>query len=459
MPTALDLHDIQGNILRAYRQEKNGRFLFFCIRDAAAGRAFLGMLAPLVTGAEWKCRPEVTTNVALTHAGLRALELPADTLDSFPSDFSQGMRARARDLGDTGQSGPENWDEPWRSSRVHVLVSCYSAQEERLRRHCEDLIAKAPQGVAELPDRQKAARILQNGQAVEHFGFADGFSNPAIEGMPAGANKNLLGNPDGHGGFSDIPAGEFILGYPGIGREQRPLPKPTLLGVNGTYLVFRKLAQDVKAFRTYVDQQCAILNTISPGHDREFLAAKMVGRWRDGSSLILYPTKPARPDVTNKFDYNYDPDGALCPLGAHVRRTNPRSSLGVEGQLTMRRRIIRRSIAYGPFVPELETPDETPRGIVFLAYMSGIDRQFEFVQQQWINEGDDFQQGRDKDPLAGDNDCRGRMVVPGDGRAGRPPFLCTKLPRFVTVKGGDYFFAPGLTALSLLAEGRIQGQN
>jgi deferrochelatase/peroxidase EfeB len=306
MPTALDLHDIQGNILRSYRQAKNARFLFFCIRNGAAGRAFLNMLTPLVTNADWKFRPEVTTNVALTSAGLRALDLPPETLDSFPADFRQGMRARAKCLGDTGQSDPEKWDKPWCSSDVHVLVSCYSAEEERLKRHCETLVAKAPEGVVELPDRQEGARILQGGQAVEHFGFADGFSNPAIEGMPPGANKHLVGNPDGHGGFSDIPAGEFILGYPGIGREQRPLPRPTLLAVNGTFLVFRKLAQDVKAFRTYVDHQCEILNTISPGHDREFLAAKMVGRWRDGSSLILYPTKPAKPDVSNQFDYNYD---------------------------------------------------------------------------------------------------------------------------------------------------------
>jgi Dyp-type peroxidase family len=456
MPIALDLHDIQGNVLRAYRRENKARFHFFSIANVAAGCKFLKKLAPRVTRAVWSHRPDVTTNVAVTYAGLRALGLPPESLDSFPLAFSQGMRVRGGGLGDTGQSAPCRWDEPWRSFPVHVLVSCYAAEEALLDQRCRDLFSDLPVGVEERGPRQEAARIFRDNQPVEHFGFADGFSNPAIEGMPPGANKNLVGNPDGRGGFSDIPAGEFILGYPAIGQEQRTLPMPHLLAINGTFLVFRKLAQDVAGFRDYLDRQCDILNSISPGHDREFLAARMVGRWRDGSSLIRYPKRPAEPNVTNKFDYTDDPEGALCPLGAHVRRANPRSSLGVEGQLTMRRRIIRRSITYGRFVPESQTPDNSPRGVIFLAYVSGIEAQFEFVQQQWINGGDDFRQSRDKDPLVGDNDESGRMVIPGDGRAGRPPFLCTKLPRFVTVKGGDYFFAPGLTALHLLAEGRLQ---
>ena len=441
MKIPLNLHDIQGNILRAYRKEQKARFLFLRIDDAAVGRKFIGTLARRVTPAEWdEERPASTTNVALTYGGLCALGLPLESTDSFPLEFRQGMQARAATLGDTGESAPEHWDEPWRSGEVHLLVSCYSTDPQKLDTHCRTLLAGLPKGVSELTPHQDGGRIVDDkGQSKEHFGFADGLSNPAIAGLPGEGNPGLVGNPNGKGGFSDVPAGEFVLGYPGIGGEQRELPVPGLLSRNGTFLVFRKLAQDVAGFREYVDRQCQMLSSISEEHDREFLAAKMVGRWRDGSPLVRHPRKPNATDQTNSFDYTDDPEGALCPLGAHMRRANPRNSLGLDGELTMRRRIIRRGIPYGDFVPATDIPDKEPRGIVFLAYMSGIERQFEFVQQQWMNSGDDFRQGNDKDPLVGDHDGSGRMVVPGDARAGRPPFLCTDIPRFVTVKGGGYF--------------------
>lgn len=455
-PIPLDLHDIQGNILRGYRAQGIARFLFFRIREAADGRAFIGHLLARITPAAWgEARPLVSTNLALSHAGLRALGLPPESTASFPIEFRDGMRARAAALGDTGDSAPAAWDEPWRGGEVHLLLSCYSTAQRQLDDHCAALLQGLPDGVVSLDPPQDAARILVQGRPVEHFGFVDGLSNPAIEGMPHGANRNLLGNPDGKGGFADVPAGEFILGYPGLGGEQRELPVPGVLGRNGSFMVFRKLAQDVAGFRAYLDRQCQMLSRISAQHDRAFLAAKLVGRWRDGSPLVLHPREPAADEPVNSFDYVHDPEGALCPLGAHIRRSNPRSALGLDGQLSMRRRLIRRGIPYGTFVPEEAEPDDTPRGMLFIAFMSGIARQFEFVQRQWINSGDDFRQGNDKDPLVGDNDGTGRMVVPGDARLGRPPFLCTGLPRFVTVKGGEYFFAPGLTALRLLAKGEL----
>ena len=351
MPVALALHDIQGNILRAYRKENKARFLFLRVTKPAGGRAFIRRLLPHITPAAWgESRPATTTNIALTYAGLCALGLPAEWTSGFPVDFRQGMRARAASLGDTGDSAPESWDDPWRhhEMQVHLLVSCYSTDNSTLDQHCRHLLADLPDGVAELGPHQDAARIGE--QSLEHFGFADGLSNPAIEGMPHIDNRNLVGNPDGKGGFEDVPAGEFVLGYPGVGGEQRELQVPPQLAVNGTFLVFRKLDQDVAAFRAYLDGQCKTLNRLSPGHNRAFLAAKLVGRWQNGSPLVLSPRKPAKGEPSNHFDYIDDPEGALCPLGAHMRRSNPRSSLGLDGQLSKRRRIIRRGIPYGKFV-------------------------------------------------------------------------------------------------------------
>jgi len=457
MAIALDLHDIQGNILRGYRREGCARFLFLHICDAAAGRKYLESLVGHVTAAAWSDkRPEAMTNIALSHTGLRALGLSYESAGSFPSEFREGMRARAASLGDSGESAPDCWDEPWRSADVHLLISCYARDRRLLEAHCDRLLAGRPKEVVELPPHQDAERIMVEDRPTEHFGFYDGLSNPAVEGMPGGENPKLVGNPDGKGGFVPVPAGEFILGYPGMGLEQRDLPIPGRLAVNGTFLVFRKLAQDVKSFRDYIDGQHEQLKQVFPERNREFIAAKMVGRWRDGSPLTLCPEPPKESRPTNQFDYTDDPEGALCPLGAHIRRANPRSSQGLAGDLAKRRRMIRRGIPYGRFVPQTECPDGDPRGMLFLAYMAGIESQFEFVQREWINYGNDFRQGNDKDPMVGDNNGFGRMVVPGDERAGRPPFLCTGLPRFVSVKGGGYFFVPGLTALRLIAAGSLQ---
>lgn len=453
----LDLHDIQGNILRGYSRESFGRFLFLRIGNAAAGRKYMEALAGYVTTADWgDKKPEAMTNIALSHAGLRALGLSYESAGSFPSAFREGMRARAASLGDIGESAPEHWDDPWCNDEVHLLVGCYASNQAQLDAHCRRLLEARPAGVDELPPHQDAERIMVGNRVMEHFGFVDGLSNPAVAGMPGRKDGNLVGNPDGKGSFVDVPAGEFILGYPGLGREQRDLPVPGRLAVNGTFLVFRKLAQNVKAFRDYTDDQHKKLRQVFPGVTAEFIAAKMVGRWPDGTPLVRWPEKqPCKPEPTNQFDYTNDPEGAQCPLGAHIRRANPRSSQGVDGDLTKRRRMIRRGIPYGTFVPKDKSPDNSPRGVLFLAYMAGIESQFEFVQREWINYGNDFRQGNDKDPLVGDNNF-GRMVVPGDERTGRPPVLCTGLPRFVTVKGGGYFFVPGLTALRLIAAGRLQ---
>jgi Dyp-type peroxidase family len=451
----LDLTDIQGNILRGYRREVFARFLFLRIGKAEDGRKYLGRLLEHATPANWGDeRPQALTNIALSHAGLCALGLSYESSCSFPADFRQGMKARAKTLGDTGGSAPDQWDEPWRTDDVHLLVSCYARDKAQLKAHCDGLLKDLPAGVRELPPHQDGERFTINDRQPEHFGFADGLSNPDVEGMPPDAK--LVGNPDpdSKSGFSPVPAGEFILGYPGLGREQRDLPIPGRLAVNGTFMVFRKLAQDVNAFRTYLKTQHETMSKVISGQNEEFIAAKMVGRWPDGSPLVLHAEQRNNP--TNKFDYTNDPEGAMCPLGAHIRRANPRSSQGLNGDLSKRRRMIRRGIPYGTFVPKGQDADATPRGLLFVAYVAGIEAQFEFVQGQWVNHGNDFRQGSDKDPVAGDNNGFGRMVIPGDERAGRPPFLCTGLPRFVTVKGGGYFFVPGLTALRLMAAGHLQ---
>jgi Dyp-type peroxidase family len=471
--STLDLADIQGNVLRGYPWHPFARFMLYRIGSAERGREFLKQLLPLITPGECGRLPDKTTNVGITFPGLRALALPFESLASFPPDFQQGMRARADLLGDTGDSDPKYWDPSWKSEPIHLVVMVYATDETKRDARCgeiENVVLTINSGAAAIESlqHQSAQWLVVAGTRTrkEHFGFVDGISNPDVEGVPDNGPGVDIGNPDDQGGFHKIPAGEFILGYPGEGGEVAPLPLPHLLGRNGTYLVIRKLEQRVVQFRDFLKTQAPFLPGIPSGVDPEdFLAAKMLGRWQDGSPLVLFPDKPEG-NPGNLFKYGADMQGASCPLGAHIRRAYPRDSLGFDGKLVSRRRLIRRGIPYGSYLPDERVrpggnpaPHEVPadeknrRGIMFLAFNSGFD-QFEFVQGSWINQGDDFNQGNDKDPIAGGGDD-GRMVIPGDEGKRRRPFLCSGIRRFVITKGGDYFFVPSLTGLRLLAAGQV----
>lgn len=464
--TTPDLSNIQGNILRGYASFPRALFLFLNIRSADGGRALVQRLldTDAVTPAQWRTKPDAALNLAVTFEGLRALGLPEESLATFPAEFQEGMRHRAKTLGDVGESSADHWDEPWKTNRVHILVMMYGKTAAALDARYRTLKELLPPDIHELAPNQAAGRLCINGKVTraEHFGFTDGLSNPDVAGAPRdrgiGRRPQDVGNPDGQGKFREMPVGEFILGYPGEGGEPAPMPLPRLLAQDATYLVFRKLEQQVMRFRRYLGEHAGSFARAFPGGlpagvaPKDFLAAKMMGRWPDGSSLIKYPCGPDN-DPDNAFGYASDPAGARCPLGAHVRRANPRDSLGFGGKTMSRHRLIRRGIPYGSYLPPGEEDDE-PRGIVFLAFNSGFD-QFEFVQQIWINFGDDFEQGNDTDPIAGSR-RKGRMVIPGDEATGRRPFICFDIPSFVTTRGGDYFFVPSLTGLALLASGRVQ---
>jgi len=464
-----DLTNIQGNILRGYASFPCARFLFLEIHDTGDARRFVRRLVDegLVTPAQWRVKPDATLNIAISFDGLRALGLPEVSLATFPAEFQEGMKQRAKALGDVGGSSPEHWDPPWSERRVHILLMMYGQTSQALDAHCNKLRGLLPGGVRELDSDQPAGRLRVCGELTtkEHFGFDDGLSNPDIQGVPDNAanRRQDIGNPDRDGQFRKIPLGEFLLGHRGEGGETAPMPMPHSLANDATYLVFRKLEQHVPQFRDYLEAQvAAFTRVLSKGLPakvcvKDFLAAKMMGRWANGSSLVDHPYEPAGngPDQVsgNAFGYAQDPAGARCPLGAHVRRANPRDSLGFGGKTMSRHRLIRRGIPYGDYLPRGER-DEARRGIIFIAFNSGLD-QFEFVQQNWINDGDDFQQGNDADPVVGSRDT-GQMVIPGDEVTGRRPFVCFDIPRFVTTKGGDYFFVPSLSGLSVLASGPIE---
>lgn len=320
-----------------------------------------------------------------------------------------------------------------------------------------------------------------------------------------GNGKRLRDDPLENGGWAPLEAGEFILGYRDETQAYPLSPVPRLLGKNGTFMVYRKLHQNTQSFANYLDEQGAqYAASVSPNerHDaREEVAAKLVGRWRNGAPLVTFPqARDARrfgdqwqstieklfhnpsedPGEIERlkeqysalklqrrnFNYDQDQQGAACPFGSHTRRAYTRGSLdfGVEEAfktptaLDDRRRLLRRGLPYGDSAQSPE--DSGDHGIIFMSLGTSIARQFEFVQQQWMNYGNDFRLGNEKDPIVGnhgpaDSETAGRMMINRESSLGKPPHLCTAMPRFVETRGGDYFFLPSITALKLLAAGEV----
>jgi len=329
-----------------------------------------------------------------------------------------------------------------------VLVTVYAVDDEHLDRARMALKAVGAEGAVTVINETRAA-ALERGR--DHFGFADGIAQPSLHGSGVGGRPGD-GQPNGDGTWRDVAVGEFLLGHQDEDGSPPAAPAPPF-DCNGTFMVYRKLQQHAPAFRRFIAEQGAKY----PGGP-EKLAAKIVGRWPDGTPLSVSPDAPdadvaADPARINDFSYGDDSEGLRCPLGAHIRRANPRDMEEFfDGRLTNRHRIIRRGRSYGaPLPPGVVEDDGEDRGLVFICFQASIWRQFETIQALWIDDGDPFGLGPDKDFLIGEpNGDGGKMTIQG-----RPPHFLKPQPRFVTLRGGEYLFRPSMTALRMLADGSV----
>lgn len=494
-PVCLDLPDIQSYVLYPVAFP-HARFCFLHVPNAQSGRQFVADIAALTTdatlpeGAPLTGRKGWEVTIAFTHPGLAALGVPPRSLSSFPPEFQEGMAARARDfLVDRGESDPSGWESMWLGGNVHVLVVLQAMELEdptprpgaQTIATLEALLKTSAQrhGVESIYVQEAGALVTDDSGGLptdkEHFGYSDGIGNPDIEGdgWPASAGS---GKPDGKGGWAPLKAGEFVLGYQNEAGELPRGPVPVTLARNGSFLAYRKLHENVGRFRRWLAEEGERYHG-----GKEMLAAKLVGRFRDGTPLSKSPDSSY--PVTSKdrldpqfqkhlsdFTYGDDPEGSRCPMGSHIRRMNPRDSLGFDGVLVNQRRIIRRGLPYGPWVPEntpageidrldhFDAAEESRHGVVFVALNASLERQFEFVQREWLNYGNDFRQGNDRDPILGNRDREARAVIQGDASPDRqrPMHVCKGLPQFVTTRGGEYFFVPGMTALRAIATGSLE---
>jgi Dyp-type peroxidase family len=433
--TPLELADIQAAALMPRPHPYAGAYWAVRIDDPRAGRELLRRLIPLLEPvAAFNPDRPVSLGVGLSFAGLEALGVPEESLATFPSEFRQGMAARADYLGDVGESAPEHWEKPLGSKDVHLVVAALARDTALM----ETLVTLAQDAIRDLPGVAPiwALDVHVPPDGREQFGFKDSISQPAVEGT------DILGsNPH----EAPLKAGEFVLGYQDETGDLAPIPQPEVLGRNGTYVAFRKLHQRVAALRTYLHQ-----NAADPA-EAEWLAAKVVGRWPSGAPLALAPDKDdpelgADPARNNAFLYGDDPRGLKCPVGSHARRMNARDAV-ITGQVRLHR-MIRRGTNYGPSLPPGVLDDDgADRGLMFAFVGAQLARQFEFVQRQWINDGKFIGAPAERDPLIGMQDG-GVFTIPQRPIRRR----LTGLPDFVVNRGGEYCFMPGLRALRWLAD-------
>jgi Dyp-type peroxidase family len=436
----LEFDDIQ-HILLTRAPALNGRYEFLSLKNPAGARAWLAAILEKVHSAKAmresveKERRWVT--VAFTWSGLRALGVDEAALATFPEEFRQGMVARAQILGDTGANDPSHWVDKTASPDLHAIVILFARDAtERGRSATEHgkLIAEC-QGVEVLSTLDLEATPPFD-YAHDHFGYRDRLSQPVIEGS---------GDEPTPGSGALLKAGEFILGYPDESGTDRALPEPEVVSRNGSFMAYRRLEEHVGKFRDFLRANG------KTREEQELVAAKLMGRWRSGAPLVLAPEKDdpglgADPQRNNNFSYKHDdPQGYAVPLGSHMRRMNPRDTAANMN----RRRMIRRGATYGSYLPEGTPDDGKERGIAAFVICASLIRQFEFAQNVWVNDRNFHELGNERDPIIGAQDGTLEFKIP------KRPIRrkITGLPAFTTVRGGAYFFLPGLKALRWLADG------
>jgi Dyp-type peroxidase family len=482
MQPALDREDMQGLIARGYGEH---RFSLFVLLHFHSSSTEIGAVKHWLEGLGAKDgtrdRADTYVNIAFTYNGLCRLGCPPAVLSGFSDEFSGGMTAphRRRILGDDGANAPEKWD--W-GNDVHPVdaVLLVYARTEACLAACYSLLSAefTKRGI----DEVKKIDTYRAFSDKEHFGFHDNIANPTIEGLSG--RRLATSSPP-------VKAGEFILGYENeyYRYTARPVvdrvfdPKGLLkddvegsggadFGRNGSYLVFRQLYQDVFGFWSFIDDAVMKLPKPTVPDPRSWLGAKMVGRWPGGAPMVLAPHYDDPAFATeDRFLYREaDEGGIACPIGAHVRRVNPRDGFTLVSAsdsiaLSNRHRLLRRGRSYGPVLVEsmrpadilVHGPDGVDRGLCFMCLTANISRQFEFVQGSWMNDRSFNKLHDDVDPLIG---RRGRFV--GDEeRTAEGIFTIPALParlrvhglkNFVAVRGGAYFFLPGKAALRYLAQ-------
>lgn len=508
----------QGIVVSGFATLPTGRALFLefqwegvARKGGGAWMQALEAVAP-ITDADGK--DPRSASLALTWEGMRRMGLDANSLASFDRPFKEGMlqEDRLRRLGDrrgndwlsTVVPGGPKWsgntpldeaaygegahafsddgEDPIETRlktpiTVHALLQLFEADEEAAEAWCARVrAALVPHQVAVVYGLPLNLRPDGRGIAREHFGFADGVSQP----MPYKPGVvTLSGGGDAPADpWNGVPLGEILMGHVNAHHEVAPGPvvpdddasqKAGLaphprgmgfrdLGLDGSYMVVRELKQDVAAFwnsMAAAAERIAAQDPEGAGHiDDDWLAYRVIGRDRDGNLLcpasgVLKPNQYDQPDNDFAF-FDRDRQGMGCPMGSHVRRANPRDGLAptpADKQTLLdaanSHRILRRGRKFGKDIANPRIDDGEDRGLLFIALNTDITRQFEFTQQTWLLNPNFAFLYDEVDPLLGP---KGGLTIPE-----QPLRRIIEVDTFVRMAGGEYFFLPSMPALRYLS--------
>lgn len=439
--------NVQGGIIDGFTGLTHGCLLLVNCEDAAAVQHLIEHVADQIVSAEMQARVETELffNLGFTLQGLKLAGVPSGTLAALPQEFKEGMASRAGILGDVLHNHPTRWALPERNwpppaanvpervelSSVHVVVQCFlcgtpSLEWQALAMQRGNALGDAvfdfdaklsQQGVRILSLQPLQRFAARHGETPkDHFGFVDGLSQPQLGAAPG---QNYSDN---------VAPGDLLLGYDNSLGDRSSNGR---LWDDSTFLVIRKLRQDVGAFNKVLQHDAV------PPDDAK---AQLMGRKVDGSL----------PDGTTGNDFNHDADleGARCPLQSHIRRVNPRTT---RDDMRTVPRIVRRGMSYGPRAgPDA---DNAQRGLVFMAYNASIAEQFE-VLQSWLvggnSGGGEKSWSALRDPLLGvrrDGDPANFWFRHADARQSLD--LASQQP-LVKLEWGVYLFVPSLAALDEL---------
>lgn len=457
-------------MLFAYRQHPRSRF--FLLRfDGAQPREWLRRVLTDVTSGDEDQGGQYRFNVAFSARGLAGLGLDNEDLRTFQREFVQGMThpERSHVLGDRYSDSPESWEWGNEAAPVDAVAMLYAGSDGELDARSVELERSFEKfGIAA---RAEDVALAEGGR--EHFGFTDGLAQPFIRGSgrkrrPGEAKiatgELVLGYENAYGKVNEVPSAKRRRGT----REHPDFTSSSMervrLGHNGTYLVLRKLQQDVAGFWHYCWEAARAEGALDLAARAKLIASRMFGRWPNGVPLVESPDaeRPPRAGLDEFGFRERDPDGLRCPFGAHIRRANPRDMFGETAKEGLRdanlHRLVRRGRAYGPrLLGDMPQRDDgAKRGLYFLALNADLRRQFEFVQQTWLNSCKFAGLSDERDPIVG------KDAVDEDDQLVPRPFTVQarpvrqrypNVPKVVHVRGGEYFFLPGMRALNYLCEG------
>ena len=447
----IDLNDIQGLTIQPYRYRR-ARYLLFHCPEGSDAKGFIRALSESLNYGNPPDGdgPAHLTNLALTATGLALVGLSASDVAQFDLSFRAGPNPALTGDVVTSASGPSHWwEQQFGPRQIDILVIVHARKPAPLADRTDQILETAQKlGVVELLPRADGMRL--DGQALTsgrlHFGYKDGISQPDLD----------WADPTG---VKQVDYRNFILGYSNDNVFSSPASGPMAdLARNSSYLIMRWLYQDVARFQLFLHDEGARLAsklTKSQEQAEELLAAKMLGRWRDGTPLVLSPDGPSTAIRNDSdFDYGSDLNGMRCPFSSHVRVVNPRSEkLTPVAQIEGVPRVIRRGMPYGPEMQEGRVDDDgIDRGLIGVFLCTNIVRQF-YKLTQWISHNDFspvFANPRTQDALFANRAIPGaaqefRFLLPDESQ-----HLIPGLPDFIRTKGTEFFLLPSRTMIQKL---------